>query len=82
MTAETAKSPTVHMASFEEGLGRIMYMTGALEYEGRFLAPLHRFLTLHPRTYVCRVPSCVSFVLRCLSEQDKKSCGTTVALQA
>ena len=38
-------SPTGH--SFEEGLERITYVTGALEHERPFLEPLCRFLTLH-----------------------------------
>ena len=42
-TAETARS---HMASLEEGLGHIMCVAGALEYEGPFLGLLHRIPTL------------------------------------
>ena len=36
------------MASFEEGLGRIMFVAGALEHERPFLGPLYKFLTMHP----------------------------------
>ena len=32
-TEKIASSATVHMASFEEGLGRIMFVAGALEHE-------------------------------------------------
>ena len=32
-TREVAGSRTVNMSSFEEGLGRVMYVAGALEYE-------------------------------------------------
>ena len=30
-TSEVASSSTVHMTSLEEGLGRVMYVAGALE---------------------------------------------------
>ena len=36
-TTEVASSSSVHMASFEEGLGRVMYVAGALENERPFL---------------------------------------------
>ena len=39
-SSEIASAPTVHMRSFEEALGRIMFVVGALEYERPFLAPL------------------------------------------
>ena len=45
------------MTNFEEGLGRVMYVVGALEYERPFLGPLYRFLILHPRGSVRRVPA-------------------------
>ena len=35
------------MAKFEEGLGRVMYVTGALEHERTFMAPLYK-LGDHP----------------------------------
>ena len=38
------------MASFEEGLDRVMFVVGALEHERPFLGPLYRFMTLHPAT--------------------------------
>ena len=37
------------MAKFEEGLERVMSVTGALEHERPFLAPLCKFMTIHPR---------------------------------
>ena len=37
------------MAKFEEGLGRVMYVTGALEHERHFMAPLFKFMTIHPQ---------------------------------
>ena len=40
-----AAAPVVNMASFEEGLGRVMYVVSALECERPFLAPLYRFMT-------------------------------------
>ena len=39
---EVAAALLVNMASFEEGLGRVMYVVSALEYERPFLAPLYR----------------------------------------
>ena len=36
-TEKMASSATVHVASFEEGLGRIMFVAGALEHERPFL---------------------------------------------
>ena len=52
---KVAFSATIHMASFEEGLGRIMFVAGALEHERPFLVPLYKFLTMHPRNAVRRV---------------------------
>ena len=57
------------MASFEEGLGRVMYVAGALEYERPFLGPLYKFMSPHPRDSVRAVPPQVSFFLRHLAEQ-------------
>ena len=68
-TTEVASSSSVHMASFEEGLGRVMYVAGALEYERPFLGPLYRFMSLHPRDSVRAVPPYVSFFLRHLAAQ-------------
>ena len=36
-TREVADSDHVQMTNFEEGLGRVMYVVGALEYERPFL---------------------------------------------
>ena len=68
-TTEVASSSSVHMASFEEGLGRVRYVAGALEYERPFLGPLYRFMSLHPRDSVRAVPPYVSFFLRHLAAQ-------------
>ena len=67
-STEVASSPTIHMKSFEEGLGRIMFVAGALEHERPFLGHLYKFLTLHPRNVVRRVPPYVSFILNFLSQ--------------
>ena len=64
-----ASSPTIHMGSFEEELGRIMFVAGALEHERPFLAPLYKFLTMHPRDSIRRVPPYVSFILKYLSRE-------------
>ena len=58
---DIAQCDYVHMNTFEEGLGRIMYVVSALEYERPFLAPLQKFLSIHPRGSVRRVPPHVSF---------------------
>ena len=68
-TSEVAGSSTVHLGSFEEGLGRVMFVAGALEYERPFLGPLYNFLALHPRDSVRAVPPYVSFFLRYLADQ-------------
>ena len=68
-TRKVAHARYVHMSTFEEGLGRVMYVAGALEYERPFLSPLYRFLTLHPRGSVRRLPSYVVLILRYLADQ-------------
>ena len=77
---ETASSSFVHMARFEEGLGRIMYFVEALELERPFLGPLYKFMTIHPRNAVRRVPPFVSFLLTYLAEKVSRtrhySCAT------
>ena len=55
-------APVVNMASSEEGLS-------ALEYEGPFLAPLYRFMTMHPRGSTRSVPACMRFRLNCIAEE-------------
>ena len=61
------------MTNFEEGLGRVMYVVGALEYERPFLGPLYRFLVLHPRGSARRVPGFVKFILRFLAAQIEQT---------
>ena len=57
------------MGRFEEGLGRIMFVVGALVLERPFLGPLYRFMSLHPRSSVRRVPPYVRFFLRYLADR-------------
>ena len=52
-----------------EGLGRMMFVAGALEYEKPFMGPLYRFLSLHPSGSVRRVPDYVSFISKYLARQ-------------
>ena len=54
---EVASSTYVNMSRFEEGLGRIMFVAG------------DRFLSLHPRGSIRRVPAYVTFILRYLARQ-------------
>ena len=77
-TRTTAEQKTVHMASFEEGLGRVMYVAGALEHERPFSAPLYKYMTIHSRHSVQVVPSYVSFFLLFLAGQVEQR-GTTLA---
>ena len=72
-TRTTAEQETVHMAKFEEGLGRVMYVTGALEHERPYTAPLCKFMTIHPRHSVQAVPSYVACFLRCLADQVERT---------
>ena len=59
-----------------------MFVAGALEHERPFLAPLYKFLTMHPRNAVRRVPPYVSFILRYLAGEVSKKrhyvCGTRI----
>ena len=64
-----AAAETVHMNRFEEGLGCIMYVVGALELERPFLGPLFQFMSLHDRNSVQRIPGDVRFFLRYLADQ-------------
>ena len=72
-TKEVADSEHAHKTKFEEALGRIMYVAGALDYERPFLRPLYRLLALHPRNSTRRVPSYVAFILSYLSAQISKT---------
>ena len=72
-TTEVAEAGYVHMDAFEEGLGRVMYVAGALEYERPFLGPLYKFVALHPRGTVLQLPAYVMFILRYLAEQVLES---------
>ena len=70
------------MASFEEGLGRIMFVVGAPELERPFLGPLYRFMSLHPWSAVRRVPPYVRCFLRYLADRVTNSrhynCGVSM----
>ena len=78
-----ASSATIHVGTFEEGLGRIMFVAGALEHERPFLALLYKFLTMHPRNSIRRVPPYVSFILRYLAQEVSSRrhyvCGTKIS---
>ena len=62
-TRQIGDSTSVNVSTFGEGLGRVMYVAGALEYERPFFGPLDRFMSLHPRNSVRFVPACVKFFL-------------------
>ena len=61
-TRTTAELEMVHMAKFEECLGRAMYVTGALEHERPFMGPLYKCMTIHPRHSVQAVQTFPSSV--------------------
>ena len=63
---EIAARKTVNI---EEGLGRVMHVAGALQYERPCLAPLYKFLSMHPRGSTRTVPADVAFFLNYLSKQ-------------
>ena len=69
---EVASSTYIQVKKFEEGLGRIVYVEGALEFEQPFLGPLYKFLTIHPRGSVRRVPPYVSFILNYTAHQVER----------
>ena len=66
---ETANADYIHVRRFEEGLWRIVFVAGALELERPFFGPLYKFMVLHPRESMRRVPSFVSFILHFLADQ-------------
>ena len=49
---EIAEAPTVHVKTFEEGIGRITFCRGRIGVRTPFSGPVYRFLTLHPRDSV------------------------------
>ena len=61
-TKKIAASTSVNVSIFEEVLGRVIHVAGALEYECPFLGPLYRFMSLHPRNSVRLVPAHVKFL--------------------
>ena len=66
---EVAAAETVHMTRFEEVLGRTIHVVGALEVERPFLGPLWRYMSLHPRNSVQKIPGYFRFFLRYLADQ-------------
>ena len=70
---EVVASYHVQMTNFEEGLGRVMYIFGALEYERPFLGPLYRFMVVHPRGLVQKLPGFFRLILRFLADQVEKN---------
>ena len=60
---EVARSDYVHVTRFEEGLGRVMYVVGALEYERPLRSPLYNFKAFHPKGSVRSFTPYVSFIV-------------------
>ena len=56
-TRDMASPDHIHIGKFEEGLGHVMYVVGALEFERPFLGPLYKLMSIHPRNSVRRVPA-------------------------
>ena len=71
-TQEHSAKRFVHMARYEEGLGRLMFVAGALEFERPFLAPLYKYMVMHPRSSVRKIPPYVAFFMQYLSQQVAK----------
>ena len=69
---EVASSTYIQMNKFEEGFGRVVYVAGALEFERLFVGPHYKFLTIHPRGSVRRVPPNVSFILKYIAHQVER----------
>ena len=70
---EVAASDHVQMTNFEEGLGRVMNVVGALEHERPFLGPLYRRMVVHPRGSVQKLSGLVRMILRFLADQVEKN---------
>ena len=51
------------------GWAELCTRRGALEFERHFLAPLYKFMSVHPRTSTRIVPAYVSFFLQYLARQ-------------
>ena len=47
-----------------------MFVAGALEHERPFLVPLYKFLTMHPRDSIRRVPPVCLFYLEVFVSRD------------
>ena len=77
-------STSVNRGAFEEGLGKVMFVAGALEYERPFLGPLYRFLSFHPRNSIRLVPSYVKFFQSHLAAQIGicRRCPCAVEIQS
>ena len=69
-TKEPAASETVHLGSFEEELGRIMYVAAALEYERPVSGPLYKFPCMHPPHSRTPSPSVDAQASRATDELD------------
>ena len=68
-TTDVLTSIYINMSRYEEGLGRIVFVAGASEYEKPLMGPLFRFLSLHPHGSVRRVPAYVTFILKYVARQ-------------
>ena len=66
-TRRLARDGTVDLDEFRGGVGRLSFVTGALEYEKPFLAPLFAFLALHPGKGRRFIPMYVALVLEYLA---------------
>ena len=68
----------VCIREFEEALGRMGFVYGAIEYDQPFLGPLYRFASLHARSSVVEVPMFVDSILRWLRDGLQRRRASTV----
>ena len=66
------------MSGFEEGLGQVMHVAGALEYRP-FLGPLYKFMSPRPRDSVSAVPPHMFLSSSDTSQKKSLSAGSTIA---
>ena len=64
---ELVRKGVVDTGAMEGGLGRLVYISGALVHESPFLAPLYGFLAMHPRGVY------VTFILSYLADAIESS---------
>ena len=78
---QTADAQVIHVRSFEEALGRVVFLASALQLIRPFLSPLKSFSCSGPRGGVRPVPTYVSFILHFLGRSAEKEAHTVSAAE-